>query len=63
MSPSWNFQKYLVGRDGQIVKTWDANTSVESIFDVVKAEVDGKTKKPENSQSSDSSSQEDKQEL
>jgi len=40
ISPTWNFQKYLYDSNGKFVKSWDANTSIESIFDDIKAVVD-----------------------
>jgi len=40
ISPTWNFQKYLYDSTGKFVKSWDANTSIESIFDDIKAVVD-----------------------
>lgn len=47
MSPTWNFQKYLFDGSGKFVKSWDANSSIESIFDDVKAVVDNvKRSKP-----------------
>jgi len=39
--PTWNFQKYLVGKNGKVIKTWDAQTSVENIFEAVKNVIDG----------------------
>ncbi|CAL8124260.1 unnamed protein product [Orchesella dallaii] len=40
VSPTWNFQKYLFDSNGKFVKSWDANTSIESIFDDIKSVVD-----------------------
>jgi len=41
VAPKWNFQKYLINQNGQVVKSWDAKTSVESIFEAVKSVIDG----------------------
>jgi len=40
VSPTWNFQKYLFDHTGKFIKSWDANTSIESIFDAIKTVVD-----------------------
>lgn len=47
--PNWNFWKYLVNEDGDVVDAWGPWTSVEDIFDQVKAVVDriSKQKDPE----------------
>ncbi|XP_064604438.1 glutathione peroxidase 7-like [Liolophura sinensis] len=47
--PNWNFWKYLVNDDGDVVDAWGPWTSVEDIFDQVKAVVDriSKPKDPE----------------
>jgi len=42
--PAWNFHKYLVNGEGEIVKNWPAETSVENIFDDVKDLVDATQK-------------------
>lgn len=52
VSPTWNFQKYLFDSDGKYVNSWDANTSIESIFDNIKTAVDN-VKVPEDPTSSE----------
>jgi len=34
--PSWNFGKYLYNQKGEFIKSWDANVSVEDIFEAVR---------------------------
>lgn len=38
--PDWNFYKYLVDHNGKVLKVWSTKTTVEEIFDSVKAAVD-----------------------
>jgi len=38
-TPGWNFNKYLFDASGKFVKSWDGDTSVESIFDEVETVV------------------------
>ncbi len=64
--PTWNFQKYLVGKNGKVVKTWDAQTSVENIFEAVKNVIDGLAVPEKDTEKVSTSSTEksgDKQEL
>jgi len=41
VSPQWNFQKYLISKEGKVLKSWDATVSVESIFTYVQNVIDG----------------------
>lgn len=38
----WNFEKFLIGRDGTVKRRWASTTKPESIVDAVKAELDVK---------------------
>jgi len=55
ISPQWNFQKYLVSKEGKVIKSWDATTSVESIFSHVQNVIDGKPIDSKTSSSGESS--------
>lgn len=39
-APDWNFWKYLIDKDGKVLKTWGPQTAVNKIFDVVKSAVE-----------------------
>jgi len=38
--PDWNFYKYLVDHNGKVLKVWSTKSTVEEIFDSVKAAVE-----------------------
>ncbi|XP_023334137.1 glutathione peroxidase 7 isoform X2 [Eurytemora carolleeae] len=40
MSPKWNFYKYLVGGEGEVLQVWGPDVPVHDILDVVQAAVD-----------------------
>ena len=40
MSPKWNFYKYLVGGEGEVLQVWGPDVPVHDIIDVVQAAVD-----------------------
>jgi len=39
--PKWNFDKYLINREGVIVGHWPGETTVESIFNTIQNLIDG----------------------
>ena len=38
--PEWNFYKYLVGPDGQVINAWGTRTELEEIFPEVQSAVE-----------------------
>lgn len=38
----WNFEKFLIGRDGQVVNRWASTTSPESLEKDIQAEINKK---------------------
>ena len=42
--PDWNFYKYLVNGDGNVIQAWGSSTSIESIFeDIQEAVIEAET--------------------
>jgi hypothetical protein len=41
VTPSWNFFKYLLDHNGDIIQAWGPQTAVEDIFESVEAAVQG----------------------
>jgi len=38
--PDWNFYKYLVNKNGTVLKAWSTKTTIEEIFDDIKNAID-----------------------
>merc|ERR1712071_9322 len=41
--PDWNFYKYLVNENGNVLKAWSTKTTIEEIFDDIKQAIDALT--------------------